>query len=132
MTMRHETIGDIEITDVKNNLQCLITIGSVRKKPTDYVEGVIVQNKTKLVSKLYGSYLGYFEFDGVRYWDIRDNFYYPLMVKKMLPSDSDMRPDLVLLRDERVDEAQMEKERLEETQRADRRLRESIGKSVRK
>ncbi len=27
----------------------------------------------KVISKVYGSYLNFIEFDGIRYWDIREN-----------------------------------------------------------
>ena len=48
-----------------------MTLGKVKKKPTDYVEGDIKQNG-KIVSKMYGSYMGFLEWDGIRYWDARD------------------------------------------------------------
>lgn len=41
-------------------------------RPSDYITGEI-KLKDKIVSKLYGSYLNYIEFDGKRYWDIREN-----------------------------------------------------------
>ena len=44
------------------------TIGT--KKGRDYVKGEIKKDGV-VVSKLHGTYMGYLEFDGVRYWDIR-------------------------------------------------------------
>jgi len=44
------------------------TIGT--KKGRDYVTGWIKKDG-KTVSELSGTYMGYIEFDKVRYWDIR-------------------------------------------------------------
>ena len=126
--MRHETVGEIEFDDKKNNCQCLIKLGNVKGEVTDYLEGVIIEDKKRIVSKLRGSYLGYLEFDGIRYWDARDVTPFPLIVKKTLPSDSDHRPDLILLQRQELDEAQRAKEILEENQRTDRKLREAYKK----
>lgn len=52
------------------DISATLSIGSVRKKPTDYIEGEIIY-KNKIVSKMYGSYMGFLEFDGKRYWDSR-------------------------------------------------------------
>lgn len=69
-TMKHETLGDILFKDEKNNIECTITIGKVKKKPSDYFDGEIKVNG-QVKSKVYGSYLGFIEFDGLRYWDFR-------------------------------------------------------------
>lgn len=69
-TMRHETLGSIEFNDYENNLKCNIVIGKVKKKPSDYFQGEIQLNG-QVVSKCYGSYNGFIEFDGQRYWDFR-------------------------------------------------------------
>jgi len=50
------------------------------------------------LSNVFGNYMGFFDIDGKRYWDIRDleRFYYklqPLGSMKSLPSDSTMRKD---------------------------------------
>jgi hypothetical protein len=39
-------------------------------RPSDYFEGVITENG-KPASKFYGTYCGFLNFDGVRYWDGR-------------------------------------------------------------
>lgn len=112
------------IDDKLNKLQCLVTIGSVKGKVTDYVEGVIVEDNKRIVSKLSGTYLGYFEFDGIRYWDAREVGAFQMSYSESLPSDSDLREDLKLLRDGKLTEAQAAKEKLENIQRNDRRLRD--------
>jgi hypothetical protein len=123
-TMRQETFGSFTIDDKKNKLQCLVNIGNVKGKLSDYVEGVIVEDGKRIVSKLTGTYLGYFEFDGVRYWDAREVSAFPMIPKTILPSDSDLREDLKYLREDRLVEAQASKEQLEAVQRNDRRLRD--------
>ena len=128
MTMRNETVGDIEIDDKKNNIKCLIKLGTVSGQPTDFLEGMIIEDKKRIVSRLKGTYLGYLEFDGVRYWDAREAQSFPLIIKKVLPSDSDYRDDLIHLQNDEIEPAQAAKERLEERQRADRRLREQYKK----
>ena len=50
------------------------------------------------LSNVFGNYMGFFDIDGKRYWDIRDleRFYYklqPLGSMKSLPSDSTKRKD---------------------------------------
>jgi hypothetical protein len=128
MTLRHETVGNIEIDDKKNNVKCIINLGNVKKELTDYVEGFIIEDNKRIVSKLRGTYLGYLEFDCVRYWDAREVNIFPLIIKLSLPSDSDCRNDLKLLKNEMMDEAQEAKETLEEIQRHDRKLREEFLK----
>ncbi len=60
-----------------------MSIGSVKKKPTDYVEGEIIY-KNKAVSKLTGSYMGFLEFDEKRYWDARDIYPFRMRVYLLL------------------------------------------------
>lgn len=49
------------------------------------------------ICEVYGSYMGYMDFNGQRYFDIRHNneIYYPLNLLHMeaLPSDSTRRED---------------------------------------
>lgn len=42
----------------------------VSRKPSDYFKGKIKKND-EVISKIYGSYMGFCEFDDVRYWDYR-------------------------------------------------------------
>ncbi len=67
--------------------------------------------------KVFGSYCGYIEFDGERYWDGRDIQPLHIETKKninLLPSDWSHRIDIIeFLKDpEHLDEAQKCKERL--------------------
>lgn len=84
--MKHETLGKIDYQDFENNLFCSLKFSSVKKKldflkefyylnhffvrPSDFFEADICQGN-KVVSKVYGSYRGFLEFDGKRYWDYR-------------------------------------------------------------
>ena len=126
-TLRHESLGNLEFKDEANQLHCVVKISGVKGKPSDYVDGTIT-HRGQVVSKMRGTYLGFFEFDGVRYWDHR---YVPpsnvpftqVKFHRVLPSDSEFREDLILLRDGDIDKAQLAKERLEEVQRHDRKLK---------
>lgn len=51
----------------------------MKRKPSDYIDGDIMF-KNKSVAKLYGSYMGFLEFDGVRYWDAREVLPFNLLV----------------------------------------------------
>jgi hypothetical protein len=82
------------------------------------------------VSKLYGSYLSYLEFDGIRYWDIRENINLNAYdIAKQPASSSLFRPDRMFLEVGNIEDGQKEKERLENIQRGDRKLRENYIKS---
>lgn len=78
-TMKHETLGEITFKDEQHGIECTVLIGQVKKKPSDYFQGEIKVNG-QVKSKVYGSYLGFIEFDTVRYWDFR----YVLPVKVTL------------------------------------------------
>jgi hypothetical protein len=69
-TMKHESTGTLNFRDEKAGLIGTMNFGKVKKKPTDYVDGDIKQG-TKVLAKLYGSYLGFLEWDNKRYWDCR-------------------------------------------------------------
>lgn len=66
--LRTESLGTLDCIDEQNHIVSNIIVGKEKKKPTDYLSGDIKING-KVVSKVYGTYLGYIEFDGVRYWD---------------------------------------------------------------
>ena len=76
--------------------------------------------------------MGFIDFDGVRYWDLRDSdqfMYFPIPFgKRALESDSTKRSDSVTLASGDVERAQVEKERLEVLQRGDRKHREAAAK----
>jgi len=80
-------------------------------------------------SKVSGSYLSYIEFDGVRYWDLRENkILQAFDIENQPKSSSIYRQDRILLEKNRVDEGQKEKEKIENLQREYRKLRESYKK----
>ena len=84
------------------------------------------------MSAIYGTYCGFVEFDGVRYWDgrhlqaIKINLNAP---ESSLQSDFRNRTDLVALKNGNLALAQEEKERVEEFQRADAKLRLQFKKT---
>jgi hypothetical protein len=43
----------------------------VKRKPQDHYEGEITVDGN-CVAKIRGSYLGFLEIDGIRYWDVRN------------------------------------------------------------
>lgn len=104
-------------------------MGSVKKKTQDYFRGEIMQYGQKIVD-IYGCYMGYMDFNGVRYFDTRkvDQIYFPIIAvkDKALPSDSTKRIDSTTLAAKDMPEAQKMKELLEELQRKDRKLRETV------
>ena len=71
-TVHHQLWGNIVFEDEKNGLTGYLNIGDVSRKPRDYFEGRI-EHKSKGVvcEKIYGTYMGYMDFDGERYFDIR-------------------------------------------------------------
>ena len=52
----------------------------MKNKPSDYFSSEITQNK-KLVGKVSGTYLGYIDIDGKRYFDHRE--FIPFSVTKI-------------------------------------------------
>jgi hypothetical protein len=122
-TLKHEVEGPMVFIDEANQLEAIVTFGKINGKPSDYVQGFIIRNCTQLVSKLSGTYLGWLSFDGRRYWDARDDHPYSFVFEANLPSDSEVRPDLLSLRRGNVEKAQRDKESLEALQRRDRAVR---------
>jgi hypothetical protein len=95
--LRAESLGVINIRDEGNDISCVITFGKVKKKPSDYYEGEIIY-KGKKVCSVYGSYCGFIEFDGQRYWDYRDVLpYKSVVLKSKLESDHTKRKDRYFL-----------------------------------
>lgn len=62
--------------------------------PSDYFDSSIkIGGKT--VSRIFGTYCGFIEIDGIRYWDARDYEPYEIMhCEDKLESDWRNRPDL--------------------------------------
>ncbi|CAD8213931.1 unnamed protein product [Paramecium octaurelia] len=124
-TMKNESQGSLQFVDDANNLKCTVQLGKVKNKPTDYFEGEIKRGKTTL-SKLFGSYMGFADFDGVRYWDARVIKPFAMQIlKSNLDSDHAKRTDRIFMIQGDMDKAQSEKERLEQLQRKDTALRKA-------
>ena len=80
----------MEFKDNKHNLTGYYEIGQCNKSIQDYLEGKIFKDGEE-VSKLYGTYMGYLDFDGERYYDYRECtklFKKPTPVLNPLPSDA--------------------------------------------
>jgi hypothetical protein len=122
-TLRHDCQGEYVFKDHNYGNVATVKFG-VKNKPTDYFEGSIVDSKGGLISKIYGTWIGYMDFDGVRYWDVRHIKPSAIKYDPNLPSDSENRKDLILLRQGHLEEAQMAKEEIENLQRLDRKFRE--------
>ena len=95
----------------------------------DYIYGEILVNGEKKC-EINGNYMGYLDFDGVRYWDYREKhkIFFPVDYEdpseQTLESQSTKRTDGLYLKTRTIEEAQEEKERLEILQRNDRKLRQ--------
>ena len=96
--------------DEANGVQAELKFGTVKKKPKDYFSGVIRQRTAngKWVDLIgfQGTYLGYIDFDGVRYWDLRETNVQEVTgvpfpdedegeATFVMPSDSRLRKDSV-------------------------------------
>ena len=64
-------LGNIVFEDQKNGVTGYLDIGEVKGKPKDYFKGRVEQHGSVVCEKIYGSYMGYADFDGERYQDIR-------------------------------------------------------------
>lgn len=103
-------------------------MGMTKGQPSDYIYGEILVGN-QVVSVLTGSYMSHMDFDGKRYWDIRENFPIKIIdLNKTLPSSSLYRKDRILLEEGKLAEGQIVKEEIENIQRADRKLREKYKK----
>lgn len=130
-TMVRQVVGRQDYKDELNHITAYIETGKVKKKVQDYFQGNICQYGQELY-KIYGNYNGYVEFNGERYWDIRDNQVYdviPARGKLILPSDSRHRKDLVALKENDKDDDICEdmKFELEEAQRYDAKIRKACN-----
>lgn len=121
--LRHDCHGDYVFTDHNYGNVCRLKVG-VKDKLTDYLEGNITDKNGGVICKVFGSWIGYLDFDGVRYWDVRQIKPATIDYKPNLPSDSGNRKDLQFLKSGLVDEAQVAKEEIENLQRHDRKMRE--------
>mmetsp|Transcript_89282 Transcript_89282/g.133859 ORF Transcript_89282/g.133859 Transcript_89282/m.133859 type:complete len:435 (-) Transcript_89282:168-1472(-) len=134
--MVHESVGPQLFWDEKNKIRCRLNYGAEGRKnvPTDYFEGVIErydpanpEAEGQVVSNVEGSWVGYCDFDKVRYWDHRTTEKLAMSPpRNTLPSDSRRRADRNALEKKDFKLAQTEKVRMEEQQRAERKLRENV------
>lgn len=65
--LKVQSKGSVEFEDIKNGYSAKITFDTVPKRPKDYFKGEIVKGD-KVLSQILGSYMGFCDFDGVRYW----------------------------------------------------------------
>jgi len=131
--MHHESIGPQTFVDEGHGLRCKLAFNPEGRKglPSDYFDGVLERydpadpdKEGTPVSSVEGSWVGFCDFDKVRYWDLRTSERMTTSAPPViLPSDSRHRSDRNLLADKDYKGAQEEKLRLEELQRADRKLR---------
>lgn len=131
-TMTRQIVGKQEYKDEINHITAYIEAGNVKKKIQDYVEGSICQYGQEIYS-VFGNYNGYIEFNGERYWDIRDTKVFdiiPSVGTHILPSDSRYRADLISLRKEPTTSnvPQDIKEEIENLQRHDEAMRKKARK----
>ena len=126
--LKHETVGEVKYIEKQYNVSCNVQIGKQKGMPSDYIYGEIMIGN-KVVSVLRGSYMSHIEFDGICYWDIRENFPIKIIQKsKNLPSSALDREDRKLLELGRFSEAQEAKEKIENLQRYNRKLRKEHSK----
>jgi hypothetical protein len=72
--MVHQLVGKCEFKDERNGFSGYYILGQggpTKNSPKDYLTGEIFKDGV-LVSKIRGNYMGYLDFDGVRYFDGRD------------------------------------------------------------
>lgn len=130
----HQLTGTVEFHDEENDLHGHIQYGAYTFSKQDYCWGEIKRGDGTRISEIKGTYVGYLDFDGVRYWDYREKMRvhtevdYVAPDEETLPSQASKRTDGIFLLEKTVEEAQEEKERLEELQRSDRKLRETVEK----
>jgi len=133
--MRHELLNTQTFVDTKNNLRATIQYGPSERVgvPSDYFEGCLEKfdpaqpdKEGQVLSNITGSWVGFCDFDKVRYWDINSCSKLSMSAPvTLLKSDSRNRPDRIALAAKDITLAQAEKIRLEETQRRERKLREA-------
>lgn len=89
-TMGHQMTGTVTFTDQANNLEAYYQYGAYNFRKQDFVWGEMKQNGSK-ICEVEGNYMGYLDFDSVRYWDARETnqIYFPLAgeeIEYQLPS----------------------------------------------
>ena len=80
-------------------MKAKITFDDVSRRPTDFFKGKIKKNGEEVISKIYGSYEGFCNFDDIRYWDYRYVApFKPNFKMSVLGSDVEYRKDKILLK----------------------------------
>ena len=130
-TLHHQLLGKVTFKDEENGLTGYLEIGKNKKSTKDAFTGYIMARNGQKLCNIEGNYMGYMDFDGQRYFDLREQDVRevkPLDINKCLESDSRLRIDLVeLARNDEI-AAQENKDFLEVTQRRDRDNREAAQK----
>lgn len=108
-TMGHQITGKVTFTDEANDIVGWYELGNCgRKKHQDFFKGEISVKGIK-VSDIYGSYMGFFDIDGKRYWDIRQaqdfHIKHRAVGSRALMSDCLRRPDARSLDNKEFDKA---------------------------
>ena len=108
-TLIHNICGKCDFSDEANGVTGWYEIGGAKGKGRDYIVGEVCKDG-KVVAKLFGTYMGYLEFDGERWWDVRKMVNFPIIdleVDQSLKSDWRNRTDTRALRAGDVEEAQV-------------------------
>jgi len=132
-----EVLGEYVFKDVKHDLSCSLYLNQTKHLPSDAFVGSIDKiNKAgesvEAVCEADGSFLGFLDFDGVRYWDFQQESCTSTaaLEARPLPSDSRFRKDRNALASGDIDAAQVHKVEIEERQRRERRLRAAAAKAA--
>lgn len=128
-TMVRQVVGRQDYKDETNHITAHIETGA--KKVQDYLKGSISQYGQEIYT-INGNYNGYLEFNGERYWDIRETKVYdiiPSAASTTLPSDSRCRMDLIAGKTEEKDSdiPQDQKDAMEDQQRHEAKLRKAVN-----
>lgn len=70
-TLYNHCQGKVEFHDKENGFYGFYEIGKVKKRTQEYFEGAVF-HKDQKVSDVFGNYAGYMDFDGIRYYDLRE------------------------------------------------------------
>ena len=100
--MGHQLTGKITFTDEANQIVAQYEPGKYRLKTQDYICGDIKVRGQK-VCDIYANYMGFADFNKVRYWDIREmeKVWFPIRrfePHQVLESDSVKRLDSITLK----------------------------------
>ena len=135
-TVVHEILGSYVFHDAKNGLRVRVEMNPDKWLPSDAFVGAIERtdaagNTIAQVASVQGSFLGFLDFDGERYWNVHDASARtePTLRAAHLPSDSRTRADRNALARGDEERAQAEKVVIEEAQRRQRRLRAAAAKA---